>query len=102
MTVCFLAAAHVVYPGSVVGFAAEALGKGIPFITMPCVNAAYVQHVQFPRSIEILRGMDVTVLHGDGGFVPNEPGHGRPDGYPWHLVLDAVASAVGGSDSGRA
>ncbi|MFE7456328.1 flavoprotein [Streptomyces sp. NPDC057554] len=90
----------------VVGFAAEAIGKGIPLITMPCVNAAYVQHAQFPHSIAALRGMGVTVLYGEGGFVPNEPGQGRPDAYPWHLALDAAASAAasvgGGGDPGRA
>nr|MDT0523003.1 flavoprotein [Streptomyces sp. DSM 41633] len=86
----------------VVGFAAEAIGKGIPLITMPCVNAAYVQLAQIPHSIAALRGMGVTVLYGEGGFVPNEPGQGRPDAYPWHLALDAAASVVGGGDPGRA
>lgn len=75
----------------VVGFAAEAIGKGIPMITMPCVNAAYVKHIQFARSIETLRGMGVTVLFGDGGFVPNEPGQGRPEEYPWDLALHAAS-----------
>ncbi|MEV0411780.1 flavoprotein [Streptomyces sp. NPDC050448] len=38
-----------------VGFVAEAIGKGIPLTTMPCVNSAYAQHPQFPLSLEILR-----------------------------------------------
>lgn len=74
----------------VVGFAAEAIGKGIPLIAMPCVNAAYVQHSQFHRSVAALRDMGVRVLYGDGGFVPNEPGEGLPEAYPWELVLDAA------------
>ncbi|WP_328404359.1 flavoprotein [Streptomyces sp. NBC_00390] len=78
----------------VVGVMAEGIGKGIPTVTMPCVNAAYVQHPQFERSVETLRGAGVTVLYGEGGFVPNRPGQGRPEGYPWHLALDA-AEAVG-------
>lgn len=64
-------------------------GKGIPVITMPCVNAAYVQHTQFHQS-----AMGVHVLYGDGGFVPNEPGQGRPDAYPWHLTLAAAESVI--------
>ncbi|MDC0765513.1 flavoprotein [Streptomyces sp. HD] len=74
----------------VVGVVAEAIGKGIPTVTMPCVNAAYVQHRQFDRSIDELRGMGVRVLYGEGGFVPNRPGQGKPKEYPWHLVLDAA------------
>ncbi|MGP4084574.1 flavoprotein [Streptomyces sp. KR55] len=74
----------------VVGVVAEGIGKRIPTVTMPCVNAAYVQHRQFERSIGELRAMGVQVLYGDGGFVPNQPGQGKPREYPWHLVLDAV------------
>ncbi|WP_407564100.1 flavoprotein [Streptomyces sp. 184] len=78
----------------VVGFAAEGIGKNIPLVTMPCVNAAYVQHTQFTRSIETLRSMGVHVLYGEGGFVPNEPGKGRPDEYPWHLALEAATRLI--------
>jgi hypothetical protein len=74
----------------VVGVAAEAIGKRIPLVTMPCVNAAYVQHPQFERSVETLRGAGVRVLYGEGGFVPNPPGLGKPADYPWPLLLDAV------------
>jgi hypothetical protein len=75
----------------VVGVVAEGIGKRIPMVTMPCVNAAYVQHRQFERSVAELRGMGVKVLYGEEGFVPNQPGQGRSEEYPWHLVLDAVA-----------
>ncbi|WP_392667794.1 flavoprotein [Streptomyces sp. LN785] len=78
----------------VVGVAAEAIGKQIPTVTMPCVNAAYVQHRAFERSVAELREMGVTVLYGEGGFMPNLPGERRPEGYPWHLALDAVDAIV--------
>lgn len=74
----------------VVGFVAEAIGKRIPLVTMPCVNTAYAAHPQFDRSVRTLRGAGVRVLYGEDGFVPNEPGRGRPHGYPWHLALDAA------------
>jgi hypothetical protein len=73
-----------------VGVAAEAIGKGIPLVTMPCVNAAYVQHPQFDRSIGELRMAGVQVLYGEGGFVPNRPGSGKPADYPWPALLAAV------------
>ncbi|MGW0765633.1 flavoprotein [Streptomyces sp. NPDC002676] len=79
----------------VVGVVAEGIGKGIPIVTMPCVNAAYVQHRQFERSIAELRDMGVHVLYGEGGFVPNQPGQGKPKEYPWHLVVEATQSLTG-------
>ncbi len=78
----------------VVGVVAEGIGKRIPIVAMPCVNAAYVQHPQFERSVETLRGAGVTVLYGEGGFVPNQPGSGKPADYPWHLVLDAAKASL--------
>jgi len=78
----------------VVGVVAEGIGKGIPIVTMPCVNAAYVQHPQFEQSVSTLRGAGVTVLYGDGGFVPNQPGQGNPAAYPWRVALDAVRGVV--------
>lgn len=78
----------------IVGVVAEAIGKSIPLVTMPCVNAAYVRHPQFVRSVETLRAAGVDVLYGEGGFVPNEPGQGRPGEYPWRLALDAARRAV--------
>jgi phosphopantothenoylcysteine synthetase/decarboxylase len=74
----------------VVGVVAEGIGKSIPTVAMPCVNAAYVRHRQFERSVAELRGMGVRVLYGEGGFVPNQPGEGKPKAFPWSLVLDAV------------
>lgn len=83
----------------VVGVVAEGIGKGIPMVAMPCVNAAYVVHRQFERSVAELRDMGVDVLYGEGGFVPNQPGSGKPREYPWHLALDAAERAVSGPNS---
>ncbi|WP_030458542.1 flavoprotein [Kitasatospora sp. NRRL B-11411] len=76
----------------VVGYAAEAAGKGVPVLLMPCVNTALAAHPQFPRSVAALREAGVQVLLGAGGFVPNEPGAAAP--YPWDAALDAVARAL--------
>ncbi|MFF8834939.1 flavoprotein [Streptomyces sp. NPDC015130] len=67
----------------VVGVVAEAIGKGVPTVTVPCVNEALVRHPQFERSVETLRGAGVAVLHG-------EPGQGEAAGFPWQEALDAV------------
>ncbi|MFB7168649.1 flavoprotein [Streptomyces sp. NPDC056242] len=78
----------------VVGVVAEAIGKGIPTVTMPCVNAAYAQHRQLHRSVTELREQGVTVLYGDGGFEPNPAGSGKPAGYPWDIALSAATHLV--------
>ena len=54
----------------VIGVVAEGVGKGIPMVAMPCVNAAYVQHRQFERSVAELRAMGVEVLYGGGRPTP--------------------------------
>lgn len=79
----------------VVGIAAEAVGKGIPLVTIPCVNTAYVRHPQFERSVETLRTAGVTVLYGEGGFVPSPPGQSPPPSqFPWRLAFDALKTAA--------
>ncbi|WFB09357.1 flavoprotein [Streptomyces sp. LX-29] len=78
----------------VVGVVAEAIGKAIPLVAMPCVNEAYAQHPQFEQSLATLRGARVRVLYGPGGFVPNKPGQGRPEAYPWHLALAAARESL--------
>ncbi|MER6076140.1 flavoprotein [Streptomyces sp. NPDC001817] len=80
----------------VVGVVAEGIGKNIPMVVMPCVNAAYVRHRQFERSVAELRDMGVRVLYGERGFVPNQPGQGKPKEYPWHLVTAAVEELAQG------
>ncbi|BAJ30493.1 MULTISPECIES: flavoprotein [Kitasatospora] len=77
----------------VVGFAAEAPGKRIPVVVMPCINSALVQHPQFDRSVAVLREAGMRVLYGPpDGFVPNRPGERLP--YPWERALAAVEQAV--------
>ncbi|MFE6806668.1 flavoprotein [Streptomyces sp. NPDC057681] len=74
----------------VVGVVAEGIGKGIPTVMMPCVNAAYARHRQLDRSVTELREQGVTVLYGDGGFEPNPEGSGKPKAYPWDAALAAA------------
>lgn len=74
----------------VVGVVAEGIGKGIPTMAMPCVNAAYASHRALDRSVTELREQGITVLYGEGGFEPNPPGSGSPKGYPWDVALEAA------------
>jgi hypothetical protein len=78
----------------VVGVVAEAIGKEIPTVAMPCVNEAYAKHRALDRSIADLREQGVTVLYGEGGFVPNPAGTGKPTAYPWDAALAAARGLV--------
>ncbi|MFJ8042502.1 flavoprotein [Kitasatospora sp. NPDC096147] len=46
----------------VVGYTAEALGKGVPVAVLPCVNDALAAHPQYPRSLATLREAGARVL----------------------------------------
>ncbi|WP_425838364.1 flavoprotein [Streptomyces fractus] len=85
----------------VVGVAAEAIGKRIPTVAMPCVNAAYAQHRQLDRSIADLRDQGITVLYGESGFQPNPAGSGAPKAYPWATALAAVNEVRSQRDQGN-
>ncbi|MEU5771959.1 flavoprotein [Streptomyces venezuelae] len=75
----------------VVGVVAEAIGKEIPTVAMPCVNAAYAQHRALDRSIAELREQGIAVLYKEeGGFTPNPAGSGKPKAYPWAAALAAA------------
>lgn len=78
-------------PNYVAGAAAEAMGKRLPLVAMPCVNSTFATHPQFGRSLATLREAGVRVLYGEpDGFVPEPPGQAVPEAYPWNLLLDAV------------
>lgn len=73
------------------GTAIRAIGDPTPLVILPCINTALAAHPQWARSVEVLRAAGVRLLVGEGGWVPNQPGHAPPPSeFPWHLLLDAV------------
>lgn len=79
------------------GLLAELTPTGAPIVVLPFVNASLAANRVFGRSVEALREEGVTVLLGEGGFVPHPAGTGggRLESFPWNLALDAVSSACG-------
>lgn len=71
---------------------AELTGLGVPTVVLPFVNTALARNRVFERSVDDLRQMGVTVLLGEGGFVPHEPRTGTValDAYPWRDALKAA------------
>lgn len=75
---------------------AELTGLGVPIVVLPFVNTALANNRVFQRSVGELREAGVTVLLGDGGFVPHPPRTGGAvmDAYPWQAALEAVSRAI--------
>jgi phosphopantothenoylcysteine synthetase/decarboxylase len=74
------------------GLLTEAIGKRLPIVAVPFVNAAQAHHPAFPRSIEVLKRAGVQVLGPDG----HEPGTGfsRIESFPWILAFDALEERI--------
>lgn len=74
------------------GIVTEAIGLGLPLVALPYLNAAQAAHPALDRSVAQLREWGVTVLLGEGGFVPHPPKRGRLDEYPWDAALTGVTA----------
>ena len=72
------------------GLITEGIGLGLPIVALPHWNRAQHAHPAVPRSVAVLREAGVTVLLGEGGFVPHEPRHGNLETYPWQAAVDAL------------
>ncbi|GAA3811096.1 flavoprotein [Sphaerisporangium flaviroseum] len=80
------------------GLLNEALGLGLPIISVPWPNVALARHPAFTASIELLRASGVTLIL-DFGRLP-APDSGAPGAasFPWEELrkeLHAVRSRLG-------
>lgn len=75
------------------GLITEAIGKGLPIVTVPAINAAQAQHPAWARSVEVLQSAGVRVLHGDDVYALHPPGEGAQylHLFPWQLALRTVS-----------
>ncbi len=74
------------------GLLAELTPSGVPIAVLPFVNTSLAANRVFARSVTELREANVTVLLGDGGFIPHPAGQGgsRIATFPWEAALDAI------------
>lgn len=72
------------------GLITEGIGLGLPIVALPHFNDAQAAHPAVARHVQVLRDAGVTVLLGEGGFVPHKPRHGDLDAYPWQVAIDAL------------
>ena len=74
------------------GLLTEAIGKRLPVVALPFINAAQAEHPAFQVSVDRLRAAGVQLLYGPNVLELHEPGTGSRylDIYPWHLALRAL------------
>jgi len=74
------------------GLLTEAIGKRLPVVALPFVNAAQAEHPAFQGSIDRLRAAGVRLLYGPNVLELHEPGTGsqRVGLFPWRLTLEAL------------
>ncbi|MFE7409489.1 flavoprotein [Streptomyces laurentii] len=74
------------------GLITEGIGLGLPIVALPHWNDAQGGHPAVARSVRVLRDAGVTVLLGEGGFVPHKPRQGDLDAYPWEAAISSLPS----------
>ncbi|GAB1691897.1 flavoprotein [Krasilnikovia sp. M28-CT-15] len=70
---------------------AELIGRGVPTVVVPFVNAALAARAPFRLSVAGLRDEGVRVVSGPGdGWEPHPPGAGgaRQQVFPWQMAFD--------------
>jgi len=77
--------------------AAELMGRGIPVVIIPFVNAALAARAPFRRAIVDLRAEGVRVLSGpDDNWEPHPPGTGpgRQAMFSWQRAFQIAEEAA--------
>lgn len=72
---------------------AELIGRRVPTVVLPFVNAALAARAPFQRAVADLRAEHVKVLLGaDDGWEPHPAGSGssRQRAFPWATALEAA------------
>ena len=71
------------------GLLNEAIGLGLPIVTVPWPNAALARHPAFGRSISTLRDCGITVIL-DLGHLPDDDNPGQAT-FPWDQLRAELA-----------
>jgi phosphopantothenoylcysteine synthetase/decarboxylase len=72
------------------GLLTEGIGKGLPIIALPYINAAQAAHPAVTGHRRVLESVGVQILLGDTGHTPHPPGHGNAQAFPWQKALDLL------------
>jgi Flavoprotein len=73
------------------GLITEGIGKKVPIVAMPYLSQAQAAHPAFPHNVDVLQDSGVNILIGPTGWQPHAAGGSKPEQFPWHLGLEALA-----------
>jgi hypothetical protein len=79
---------------------AELIGRRVPTVVVPFVNAALAARLPFRRAVAGLRDEGVSVVYGAGdGWEPHPPGSGndRQRDFPWRAAFETAVRLAGRS-----
>jgi hypothetical protein len=74
------------------GLLTEAIGRGLPLVALPYINAAQAAHPALASHLALLKDAGVQVLLGPRGHVPHPPGHGNASAFPWQEAINRIAA----------
>lgn len=77
---------------------AELIGRQVPTVVVPFVNAALAARAPFQRAIACLRDERIRVLLGaDDGWEPHPPGSGNShqQAFPWTTAFETATRLAG-------
>ncbi|MFE9689509.1 flavoprotein [Micromonospora sp. NPDC005806] len=83
---------------------AELIGRQVPTVVVPFVNAALASRAPFQRAVANLRDERVRVFLGtDDGWEPHPPGSGdsRQKAFPWAAAFEEATRLAGDVPAGR-
>lgn len=83
---------------------AELIGRQVPTVIVPFVNAALAARLPFRHAVASLRDEGVRILLGpDDGWEPHPPGSGneRQRAFPWTTAFDTAAQDAHGGKPRR-
>ena len=81
------------------GLLNEAIGLGLPIVTVPWPNVALARHPAFGRSLATLRGCGITVIF-DPADLPDGEGPGQAE-FPWSELQAELARMRTGLRGGK-
>lgn len=74
------------------GLLTEAIGKNLPLVALPYINAAQAAHPALEGHLALLRDAGVDILLGEGGHTPHPPGRGNASAFAWRNAVDRITA----------
>jgi len=74
------------------GLLTEAIGKELPLVALPYINAAQAAHPALEAHVGLLRDNGVEILLGEDGHIPHPPGRGDAAAFAWRNAVGRITA----------